>query len=237
MPAHLFLEKELLLASQRLLPKVTRDWDGKSFGLKKGHIKYAEDKYIDSELGNDNTDEKQKEIMWHKRFTVNKDSLSTGTDMLDGVRCYTDGSKIGGKVGFGLCIYHGDSPRSTSTSKGRLRDECSVFQAELAAIAEAPGKLQEYLDGDNNTLHINKVTILSDSQAAIKALQSTYTTCKSTQKAIENINKLGESINVEIRWIKAHVNYPGNEEADKLAKEGAGLDNFTMDVPISKNKN
>ena len=78
--------------------------------------------------------------MWHKRFTVNKDSLSSGTDTLEGVRCYTDGSKIGGKVGFGLCIYHGDSPRSTG--KGRLRDECSVFQAELAAIAEAPGKLQ-----------------------------------------------------------------------------------------------
>ena len=112
---------------QRLLPKVTRDWDGKSFGLKKGHIKYAEDKYIESELGNDNTDEKQKEIMWHKRFTVNKDSLSSGTDLREGVRCYTDGSKIGGKVGFGLCIYHGDSPEP----RARARADCEMNAASF----------------------------------------------------------------------------------------------------------
>ena len=69
------------------------------------------------------------------------------------------------------------------------------------------------------------VTILSDSQAAIKALLSTYTHCGSTLKAIQALNELGDSVGITIKWIKAHVSHPGNEAADEAARHAAKPEN------------
>ena len=40
------------------------------------------------------------------------------------------------------------------------------------------------------------------------------------QDAINELSNLGEIIKVELVWIKAHVNPPGNELADEQAKLG-----------------
>ena len=62
--------------------------------------------------------------------------------------------------------------------------------------------------------------VLSDSQAAIKALNSPRITSQSVLTALEYM----ESLAIEVKhltWIKAHVGTEGNEQADQAAKEGA----------------
>ena len=65
---------------------------------------------------------------------------------------------------------------------------------------------------------------MSDSQAALKALQNIETHSKLVKLTKESLNTLGESHNVTLQWIKAHVNNKGNEIADRAAKTGSQLD-------------
>ena len=48
------------------------------------------------------------------------------------------------------------------------------------------------------------------------------------------LNNLGKTRQVELRWIKAHVGYEGNEKADLLAKEGAKLPQPNTECKPSK---
>ena len=105
LPINLFFEKELLSATARLQGKLDKDWDGLSLGKLKGHIKYAEDKYISTGLTSEyDTDYIDKKIFWEKKFTIDSNSFKHGRDHEEGVRCYTDGSKINGRTGLGFCI-------------------------------------------------------------------------------------------------------------------------------------
>ena len=54
------------------------------------------------------------------------------------------------------------------------------------------------------------------------ALNSLTVDSRSVLNCINKLNKLAEcGVDITISWIKAHVNYMGNELADNLAKEGA----------------
>ena len=61
-----------------------------------------------------------------------------------------------------------------------------------------------------------------DSQAAIRAVDSTIIKSKTTQRAHNELHELGKDNNVLLRWIPAHEGYLGNEKADELAKSGSG---------------
>ena len=69
----------------------------------------------------------------------------------------------------------------------------------------------------------NTVRLLSDSQAALMALDRVETESQLVLGTKSAINRLGEKLKVELGWIKAHVNHKGNEMADKLAKTGTSL--------------
>ena len=234
LPVELYIEKELLAATYRLRSKVDRTWDGLSEGKAKGHIKFAEDMYASANLEiNKPNDCINKQIVWNRRFEVDTESFKSGNDHTEGVRCYTDGSKIDGHTGLGIClsyVFYRHAPEVVYCS--RLADDNTVFQAEMKALAEAPEKIEKYLREDMDGAH-SSVTILSDSQAAIKALIAPHVKCKTTQTAIDNLNKLGETVDITIKWIKAHVNYRGNEIADTQAKAGAALGAIDAAVPVS----
>ena len=66
------------------------------------------------------------------------------------------------------------------------------------------------------------IKLFSDSQASIQALNSYEIKSLAVLDAIKALNLVGQKVNrLEINWIKAHVGHPGNEHADKMAREAA----------------
>lgn len=125
--------------------------------------------------------------------------------------CYTDGSKIQGKVGAAVSVLN-ESGEAFYTSF-RLESFCTVFQAEIVAIRKATELALK---------RRRSVNIISDSRAALQAV------CNPTSQnpvAAETRVNLEEAeaaeIEIDLFWIKAHSEFPGNERSDELAKAAA----------------
>ena len=93
------------------------------------------------------------------------------------VKIYTDGSKLNGRVGAGFYAeYSNNSPKQAFFHLGI----CSTtFQAEVLAISEEAKNL--LLD----KMHNQRIVVLVDSQAAIKALIK----CTVTSITVLNCNR------------------------------------------------
>ena len=65
-----------------------------------------------------------------------------------------------------------------------------------------------------------RIHICSDSRAAIAALAKTTSKLSLEWESTKALEKLIGSNEVTLVWIPGHHGTPGNEEADKLAKEG-----------------
>ena len=87
---------------------------------------------------------------------------------------------------------------------------------ELTAIAEAILYAMEH--------EIKEIVIRSDSQWSINVLTGKWRP-KTHHTLINRIRQLVQipSYTIQLRWIKSHVGYEGNERADKLANEGRAL--------------
>ena len=138
---------------------------------------------------------------------------------------YTDGSRDDNqeKAGSGLVVYKdGETKFEASFGIG----DRTVFQAEVFAIKQAALWL---LRPENRVSLENAVIfIYSDSQAAIQALDGNFVSSKlvwSTMTLLEEAKKWVKLGKIQIRWVKAHVGFEGNEKADSLAKLG-------LDQPI-----
>ena len=152
----------------------------------------------------------------------------------DTITCYTDGSMMNDKVGAGVYIPDQVGNGSPIEMSYHIGERSTVFQAETFAVEQAAKLLR-----DNGTT--NKTIVINcDSQAAIRAVDSTIIKSKTTQRARNELHKLGKDNNVLLRWIPAHKGYLGNEEADKLAKRGSGdieAQSVTLPVPRTVWKN
>lgn len=112
---------------------------------------------------------------------------------------YTDGS--GMETGKGAALIH-----QNYSAKFKLKDNNSVYQAELFAIEKA----LQYIK-DNNL----QVNICTDSMSSMQAIANLRKRTKQTN----NIQLLLLEQTTNLIWTKAHVGIWGNEEADKKAKE------------------
>ena len=65
------------------------------------------------------------------------------------------------------------------------------------------------------------IYILSDSQAALKALDSCRVDSRLVLDCIRALNKLGRLNRVVLVWVPGHVGVMGNEMADELARKGS----------------
>jgi ribonuclease HI len=75
----------------------------------------------------------------------------------------------------------------------------------------------------NKKLTINtSITICTDSQSAIKALQNPNSTTQLVQEILSEVRTAKEKqIKISFAWTRAHVGDTGNELTDNLAKAAA----------------
>ena len=154
---------------------------------------------FDTELANHNKKNTDKIIM--KAITqekINKFNQHT--------HIYTDGSKMGGKIGWGF--------NSNQYEKcGRISSEGTVFEAEIKAILEAMKWASE--EAEENFL------IWTDSLARILEIENN----RNNSGTVKNIREKARETTKSFTslWIPSHIGEEGNERADLLAKKGGKI--------------
>ncbi|CAH2207649.1 jg24927, partial [Pararge aegeria aegeria] len=146
---------------------------------------------------------------------------------ITGPQIFTDGSKIGGKVGAALSWW--ENGKETANATFQLDPACTVFQAELYALYRAAQ--QAHQSGHPVT------NIMSDSKSSLELLENpklTHPLVKAVREIVEDARM--ENKEIRLHWIRAHVGTPGNERADELAKEAALKTGHSVDynkIPLS----
>ena len=115
------------------------------------------------------------------------------------IQIYTDCSKVNGAVGSGIF-----SESVKINQSIRLPDHYSIFQTEAVAIQVAARII-----GDGWVPKRN-VTILSDSQAAIRALNCNIMNSKMLYACSRYFDEITEWYKVLVVWVLGHSGIPGN---------------------------
>jgi ribonuclease HI len=131
---------------------------------------------------------------------------------IKGLVCYTDGSKM--KEGTGAGVFGQSVQRRLSFSLGRYT---TVFQAEIYAILACVHEVQFQNRPEKY------VSICSDSQAALKALQAVRMTSPLVHQCQKALNDISTQHVMGLYWVSGHAGVRGNEIADGLARVGSAL--------------
>ena len=134
------------------------------------------------------------------------------------ITCYTDGSKTSSGTGYGYYTTTNSNATIIKEHSTRLPDYCSVYQAELSAIADAATSLQHISD--------SSIYFLTDSLSSIHTLNNKVLSSKTALSCHKALNVLSNSNTVHVLWIEAHSGHQGNEKADSLAKAGTTSSNL-----------
>lgn len=137
-----------------------------------GHLSKGAKDLEDLELLGTPSDHIGKERIWEKGYHT--EVSRAGPDILQGVRCYTDGSKTKFGTGSGICLMNDD--KVVAARAFGLSKTTTVFQAELHAIRMAATVIPQKI-GIGTNIHI-----MCDSQAAIKALEEVDTSSQLAKK-------------------------------------------------------
>ena len=131
---------------------------------------------------------------------------------------FTDGSKIDDKTS---CAFVYDR----FTYGQRLTDKASIFTAEIKAIHLALKRIKL------RPCH-RKFVICSDSLSVLQCLHTGLLHNSMLVKVLQEYHSL-PGHQVSFMWLPSHVNIPGNEAADKAAKEALNERTTPLFIPHS----
>ena len=130
-------------------------------------------------------------------------------------RVYTDGSakdavKDGGA---GIHMQFPDGQRmSKSIPTGKISTN---FRAEAFALIEATRTLNTTEQLPNNTV------ILTDCRSMLQSIQGSKDRSQLMEDIRRELTTLSSKTNLVLQWLPSHCGVLGNEEADRLSKEGS----------------
>ena len=151
---------------------------------------------------------------------------------------YTDGSALNAveQAGYGLTIQYPDATRKDISEA--CGQHCNNYDAELKAIRSALQTISEDCDNPNPPC-VNNIVIFTDSQSAIQAFaqiqhhkQPIVTDILTTANKLHNQN----DVETSIQWIPGHCDIPGNDRADKLARQGTSKTQHDEQVSYATSK-
>ena len=118
---------------------------------------------------------------------------------------YTDGSKVERKVAYAYVCPYG-------TRSYRLRDDCSIFTAEVKAIDKA----LKYLKVSS----VERFVIFSDSMSVLQAIESQESKNPFANRVLQTCQEiLSNGKFITFCWIPSHRDITGNEDANRAAKD------------------
>ena len=145
------------------------------------------------------------------------------------INVYTDGSAHKGtkNAGYGLIVKYPD--KTFNEIYNSCGSSCSNYEAEAVAIEASLRHLTSVFSLDPR--RTQNTVIFTDSKSVLQALESEKHTSTLFSLASE-INTFLTTFPVKLvlQWIPAHIDIPGNEHADKLAKLGSTLAQPTTPV-------
>ncbi len=233
-PLDIFLERTAVMTFYQITDQVRRFWSGVGKIKRRGHLYNLELKAKACGLFEQGVlkrvDERNEVKFNLKKYDIRPLEVRNWPEEKDKVYIYTDGSKTKDGVGYGYCIKETDKLIQGSQ---RLKDENSVFQAELLAIRDAAEEASKRYKN-------SCIIIRSDSQSALMALKADKGNRNSVVQTVVKLNKLANNNKVILEWVHSHKEDTpiGNEIADGLAKEATKLpEELEFLIPKSVIKN
>ena len=220
-PIKLFLKEEAYMAAYRL--ERGNMWTSRQIGGRgrklKSHVDMSNLGKIQIPILSMPKDSCTPYLQFGKKFSVTigeRNKVPSEIEELDErtIQCYTDGSHIQGRSGAGI-YFKPDLPYELENQAISLGKFATVYQAEVIAISHAADMMHRA--GITN----QAISILSDSQAALKAIAKPLIKQRLVGDCIKNLDVLSQTNQVRLMWVPGHSDIEGNEEADTLAKTGA----------------
>jgi ribonuclease HI len=132
---------------------------------------------------------------------------------------YTDGSMLADNVGAGVYISPGSNQPAIENTYP-LGTQMEVYDAELYGIRQAAEHALKFC---RRTRKRRDIWIFTDNQAAVMRVATLKPgPGQEIAIAVSNASHILKELNhstITVQWVPGHTNIPGNEAADRLAKE------------------